>query len=172
MSVIANRYIQALLSLPKTEQENENLEKSLKEISQLLNENQELKKVLQDPRVNSDTKIEIMKEIFPEYSQSIFIKFLTVLIKEKRIDCIQEIAEGYEKINQKARKELEIKIILAKEIEENQINAILDKFKKIYGVETIKHEIIIDESLLGGIKIIVGNEIYDSSIATQLNQMF
>ena len=62
MSVIANRYIQALLSLPKTEQENENLEKSLKEISQLLNENQELKKVLQDPRVNSDTKIEIMKE--------------------------------------------------------------------------------------------------------------
>lgn len=172
MSVIANRYIQALLELPKSEEENKMLEKGLKDIAELFSSNEEFKKVLLDPRIDCNTKVEIIKEIFPQYTDTRFINFITLLIQEKRINFIKEIAEQYEKTNQDMKKVLRIKIIVACTIDEEQIKTIVEKYKKMYKVDTIKYEIEIDENLLGGVKVMVGNKIYDGSVATQLKQMF
>ena len=49
---------------------------------------------------------------------------------------------------------------------------IIQKMKKVYKVDTVKYSIEIDKEILGGIKVLVGNTIYDASIKTQLNQMF
>ena len=84
----------------------------------------------------------------------------------------KEIAEQYEEESQKADKILNIKIISACEIDEKQIQTIVEKYKTMYNVKSINYEKIIDESLLGGVKVMVGNKIYDGSIQTQLNKMF
>lgn len=173
MSVIANRYIQALLELPKSKEENEMLEKGLQEIAELLSSNEELNKVLLDPRINSEQKMDIVKELIPDFATNkMFMNFINLLIKEKRINYIQEIAEEYRKTNLATAKELEIKIIVADKIDESQVKAIEEKYKTMYQVETIKSEIEVDESILGGVKIVVGNKVYDGSVARQLNEMF
>lgn len=172
MSVVANRYIQALLELPKSEEESKMLEKNLKELAELFTSNKELQRVLLDPRIENTSKMEIIKEIFPKNSQDFFIKFIDLIIKENRIKLIQEIAEQYEKASQEADKILSIKIISACEIDEKQIQTIVEKYKTMYNVKTINYEKIIDESLLGGVKVMVGNKIYDGSVQTQLKQMF
>ena len=172
MSVIANRYTQALLELPKNEEENKMLEEGLKEISELFNSNEEFKKVLLDPRIASDVKMGIIKEIFPQYTDARFMNFISLLIKEDRMSLIQEISEEFEKINQEMKKVLNIKIIGASTIDEKEIESIVEKYKTMYKVDTIKYEIEIDESLLGGVKVVVGNKVYDGSVATQLKQMF
>ena len=173
MSVIANRYIQALLELPKSKDENEKIEEGLKEIASVYNSNEQLKKVLLDPRIVNEVKMEIVNEIFSQYMKVACLKkFVELLIKEKRINYIQEIAEIYEKVTSEAKKELNIKIIVSKPIDEEQTEAIVNKYKTMYKVETINYEIEIDESLLGGVKVMVGNKIYDGSVATQLEQMF
>ena len=173
MSVIANRYIQALLELPKSKDENEKIEEGLKEIASVYNSNEQLKKVLLDPRIVNEVKMEIVNEIFSQYMKVACLKnFVELLIKEKRINYIQEIAEIYEKVTSEAKKELNIKIIVAKPIDEKQTEAIVKKYKTMYKVETINYEVVIDESLLGGVKVMVGNKIYDGSVATQLEQMF
>ena len=94
MSVIANRYIQALLELPKSKDENEKIEEGLKEIASVYNSNEQLKKVLLDPRIVNEVKMEIVNEIFSKYMKVACLKnFVELLIKEKRINYIQEIAE-------------------------------------------------------------------------------
>ena len=45
------------------------------------------------------------------------------------------------------------------------------KEEKLYKVENAKYTVEIDPSIIGGIKVIVGNKIYDNSIDTQLKQM-
>ena len=82
MSVVANRYIQALLELPKSEEESKKLENNLKELAKLYTSNQELQRVLLDPRVENKSKMDIIEEIFPKNSQDIFIKFIDLLIKK------------------------------------------------------------------------------------------
>lgn len=172
MSVVANRYIQALLELPRNEEESKKLENNLKELAELYTSNQELQRVLLDPRVENKSKMDIIEEIFLKNSQDIFIRFIDLLIKENRIKLITEIAEQYEEESQKADKILNIKIISSCEIDEKQIQTIVEKYKTMYNVKAINYEKIIDESLLGGVKVMVGNKIYDGSVQTQLNKMF
>ena len=62
-------------------------------------------------------------------------------------------------------------IIVATEIDEKQVETIVEKYKAIYKVDKAKYNVKIDPSIIGGIKVIVGNKIYDNSIDTQLKQM-
>ena len=173
MSVVANRYIQALFELPKSKEENKIIEKALKEIAELFNTNNELKKVLLDPRIASNLKVEIIKEIFPQYkNEKIIMNLITLLIEEERINIVPEIAEEYEKINLNLDKVLNIKITTASKIDDEQTKKIVETFKKMYKVNTINYELEIDEELLGGVKVMVGNKVYDGSVSTQLKNMF
>jgi len=149
------------------------IEKALKEIAELFNSSGELKKVLLDPRISSNLKIEVIREILPQYKDSkIIMRFITLLIEEGRINFISEIADEYEKINLGLNKVLNIKIITAKKIDDKQIKKIVETFKKMYKANTINYEIEIDEEILGGVKVMVGNKVYDGSVSTQLKNMF
>ena len=74
--------------------------------------------------------------------------------------------------NTKSNKELSIKIIVASELSDEQLKGIIKKFKDMYKVETVQYTIEIDESIIGGIKVCVGNKIYDNTIDTRLRKIF
>ena len=94
-----------------------------------------------------------------------------MLIKEKRLNYLDDIAKGYKEIILEQNKELKMKIIVAKEVDKNQIQAIVEKYKKMYDAQTVKYEIEKDESIIGGVKVMIGNRIYDGSVSTQLKLM-
>ena len=170
MSVIANRYIQALLELDV--KDGLSVAKSLNEISGVFNSNKEFKRTMLDPRVGQKVKVDILKEVFPEYAKETWLmNFIELLIKEKRIDCLGDIAKGYKEIILEQNRELKMKIIVANHIDENQVRAIVEKYKKMYNAQTVKYVIEKDESILGGVKVVIGNRIYDGSVATQLKHM-
>ena len=146
--------------------------KKLKEITKLFNSNEEFRKTLLDPRIEHKVKIEILEEIISESDEKVFINFLKILIKENRINLLNEISEEYEKMLEDFNKELSIKIVVAQPIEQEQINKIVEKYKKLYNVNNVKYELEIDKEILGGAKVVVGNTVYDGSIKTKLQQMF
>jgi len=172
MSAVANRYVEALYQLAKSDDEKDKFEQGLKEVAIVFNSNDEFRKLLYDPRIDNEIKIEVIKEVFSEYAQGVFVNFLKLLIQEKRINLVNEIAEEYANKNRFSKNELAIKIIVAHQIQDEQITEIIEKYKKMYKVNSIKYEIVIDKEILGGIKVMVGNTVYDGSVKTKLKQMF
>lgn len=172
MSAVVSRYVEALYQLAKSNDEKDKFEQGLKEVAIVFNSNDEFRKLLYDPRINNEIKIEVIKEVFSEYVQEVFVNFLKLLIQEKRISLIDEIATEYADKNRFSKNELAIKIIVAHQIQDEQITEIIEKYKKMYKVNSIKYEIVIDKEILGGIKVMVGNTVYDGSVKTKLKQMF
>lgn len=172
MSAVANRYVEALYQLAKSDDEKDKFEQGLKEVAIVFNSNDEFRKLLYDPRIDNEVKIEVIKEVFSEYAQEVFVNFLKLLIQEKRINLVNEIAEEYANKNRFSKNELAIKIIVAHQIQDEQITEIIEKYKRMYKVNSIKYEIVIDKEILGGIKVMVGNTVYDGSVKTKLKQMF
>jgi len=155
-----------------SDDEKDKFEQGLKEVAIVFNSNDEFRKLLYDPRIDNEIKIEVIKEVFSEYAQGVFVNFLKLLIQEKRINLVNEIAEEYANKNRFSKNELAIKIIVAHQIQDEQITEIIEKYKKMYKVNSIKYEIVIDKEILGGIKVMVGNTVYDGSVKTKLKQMF
>lgn len=171
MAIVEKRYAQALFNTTKNKEENAFFNNALTDISKLFSSNLQFKKILLDPRITSNIKLNILKEIFPEYDNKMLVNFVGLLLDKNRINIIDGIADEYNKLTALVNNELSIKIISASTLNESEINGIADKYKKMYNAGKINYELKIDKELLGGVKVIVGNKIYDGSLKTQLKNM-
>lgn len=171
MANVVNNYVEALYYSTNNSLDRTQIENDLKDFVKISNDNSNLKKVLNDPRIEEEVKFEILDEMIDK-KNVLLLNFIKLLIKEKRINLIEEMLLEYEKMIRTSKKELFIKIIVSSEIDDNQIDKIIQKFKEIYKVNTVKYSVEIDEEILGGIKVIVGNTVYDASIKRQLDQIF
>lgn len=171
MSAIERRYAKALMDALKSKDEKVKANSDLADAAELFDNNVQFKKVLLDPRVSVNAKIGVMKEIFSD-ANPMFISFVGVLLDKNRIGCLSGIAKEYSKLTQIMNNELFIKIISATQLDDDEINGISDKYKKVYNATTVKYDLSIDERLLGGVKVVVGNKVYDGSLRTKLNNMF
>lgn len=148
------------------------IKEHLKNISYIYTSNEEFRKVLKSPIITIEEKLEIIKEIFPEISHSEFLEFIKTLLENDDIDQIEDIYEKYDNYCNELNKELNIKIVVADSIDNLQIEKITEKYKKIYQANKINYTIEKDESILGGVKVIINNTIYDTSLKSQLKGMF
>lgn len=171
MANLVNNYVEALYYSTNDSLARTQIEKDLQKFVEMSNANSNLKKVLKDPRIEEEVKFEIIDEIVGK-ENNLLSNFLKLLVKEKRVNLIERMLLEYEKIMRNSKKELFIKIIVSSEIDDNQIDKIIQKFKDIYKVSTVKYSIEINEEILGGIKVVVGNTVYDASIKRQLDQIF
>ena len=173
MAIVAERYVQALINSSENKEQSSKFEKGLQDISTLFSSNNQFKNVLLNPCISNKEKLSLLKEVFPEYCDShIFLNFLRELLEKKRKNIIEDISNEYTKINNDLNKKISIKIIVASALNESQINDIVNKYKKVYNANTVDYTVELDKSVIGGVKVIVNNVVYDSTVKTRLNQMF
>ena len=170
MAAIERRYAKALIDALKSKEDKIKVDLELAELTNLFNNNDQFKKTLLDPRIEPKVKIGVIKEIFSQ-TNPMFISFISLLIDKNRIGYLDGISKEYSKLTQIMNNELFIKIISASLLDESEINGISDKYKKVYNASTVKYELAVDEELIGGIKVIVGNKVYDGSVKTRLRNM-
>ncbi|MBE5812835.1 MAG: ATP synthase F1 subunit delta [Clostridiales bacterium] len=171
MAIVEKRYAQALLNCSKSQNDNEAFEQGLNSMASLFSSNMQFKKILLDPRIGNDVKLNIIKEIFPEHQNAVFLSFLNLLLDKNRINIIDGISDEYSKLNSVLNNELNMKIVSAKELNEEEINSLTLKYKGMYNADKVKYTLEIDKEILGGIKVVIGNKIYDGSLKTQLRRM-
>ncbi len=171
MANVVNNYVEALYYSTNNSLDRTQIEKDLQKFVKISNDNSNLKKILKDPRIEEGVKFEVIDEIVGK-ENNLLSNFLKLLVKEKRVNLIERMLLEYEKMMRNSKNELFIKIIVSSEIDDNQIDKIIQKFKDIYKVSTVKYSIEINEKILGGIKVVVGNTVYDASIKRQLDQIF
>lgn len=145
-------------------------------LSELIKKNQigEIETISEEyERLNNSLKekVDTIKEKFPTYGKdSEFTNFLTELFRKDKIEQIESASILHQ--NSASNKELKIKIIVASELTDEQLKGIVNKFKEMYQAETVQYTIELDKSIIGGIKVCVGNTIYDNTIQTRLRNMF
>jgi len=171
MAVLGKRYAKALIDAAQTSEKRNLLNEYLSEFAGIFNTNSEFQKIILDPRLDSNMKYGVVQELFSGKEDKMFLSFIRLLIDKKRIAWIDEIFSEYEILNREMNNELLIKIVSAVPLNDGEINGITDKYKRIYNVGSVKYATEIDRSLLGGVKVIVGNKVYDGSVRTKLENM-
>lgn len=96
---------------------------------------------------------------------------LNFLNKKKLLNRSDEILDAVGKIIDKEDGVVRIKVLSAKNLEGHEKKEIEDNIKQKYGAKEIMSEYLEDKDLLGGMKIIVGDEILDTTYRNKLNQL-
>jgi len=169
MSRAAIRYAKAVLSLASDQNAAEAVNNDMKLIATTIEENAELSQVLKSAVVKSEVKKAALTQIFPN-TNSISSEVFNLLMSNKRIDILGDVASTYnqlfDELNGKQKAQVSTAFPMTNDLEIK----VLAKVKELTS-KAVELENIVDESILGGFILRVGDKQYDASVSNKLNKL-
>ena len=160
----ANRYAKAVLQQATDDNLAEVVFGDMQSVASTINSSKELRSVLKSPVIKLSDKKEALHTIFSEQSKSTR-NLIDVLIENKRIDALGDVAESYVNLYNDAKgvkvANVTTAVPLSKELEEQ----VLSKVKQITGSANVTLNNTIDASIIGGFILRIGDLQYNASIA-------
>ncbi|TJY34738.1 ATP synthase F1 subunit delta [Pontimicrobium aquaticum] len=165
----AIRYAKAILSLASDQQAADAVNNDMKLIAATIEDNLELSQMLKNAIVKSEAKKIALTQIFPNIN-SISSEVFTLLMSNKRIDILGDVASKYnqlfDELNGKQIAEVTTAIPMTDDLELK----VLAKVKELTS-KAVELENTVDESILGGFILRVGDKQYDASVSNKLNKL-
>lgn len=169
MPLVEKRYAQALMEL--SEKDIESTRQELEDFVSIYNTDKEFSNFLLDPRIKADLKQAAIKNIFSDKFSKNMVNFILLLIDKKRIKNVPEIYEQLVCLINDRLNILDMTIITIEPLEEQQLYSIKEKFRNKYNAGGVNATQIIDTSIIGGIKVIIGDKVYDGSIKGRIESL-
>jgi len=169
MDTISLRYAKALFDISL---EKDNVISSLNEVKtiiELLNENPKYINVLSSSFISKEEKIEMIEEAFKSVNKDIK-GLINIAIQNGRASIILDIFKEYVSLcneYQNVKEGFVYSVIPLTKKEINEIENVISK-KENTKVELINR---IDASLIGGVKVVVKDKVYDGSILAKINSL-
>ena len=169
METVSSRYGLALYSLALEENKLSIWQEEVKELSRIFKENTDFIMVLGSSFISLEERQEILEKSLVGVDKEI-VALISVVMENNRINLIFEIFESFNSYCNQYRGVSEGLIYSIVKLEEKVISQIEEKVSKI---ENSKVELknIIDPSLIGGVKVVIKDHIYDGSIKHHINMM-
>ncbi|MTE27237.1 ATP synthase F1 subunit delta [Winogradskyella ouciana] len=165
----AVRYAKAVLSLAQDQNAAEAVNRDMKLISETISQSDELRQVLQSPVVRSSDKKSVLSSVFSKVSANTE-NLIDTLISNKRLALLNEVASSYVQLFDQLRGSQIAKVTTAVPLTADLKTKVLAKVKELTGKDA-EIENIIDESILGGFILRVGDTQYNASIANKLDKL-
>lgn len=169
-ALVAKRYSKAIFDIAVEKKLVSNFEEELQFLVDTLNENSDLNKLLNHPKVTSAQKKGIVKEVFSSKLSQDVIDFIYILIENHRQNLIGRILEEYKNMSDELNNVLRATAYSVVALDDTQMNLIRLKLSNMFS-KTVVLSNKIDESLIGGVYIKTADRIIDGSIKGKLEQL-
>ena len=165
----AIRYAKAVLSLATDKKSAEVVNNDMKSITNAIAQSEELNQMLQSPVVRSSDKKEVLTSVFANANVST-TNLIDTLITNKRLALLNDVAASYTQLFDQMRGTQVATVTTAVPLTKDLKAKVLAKVKELTGKEA-EVENIIDESILGGFILRVGDIQYNAIISNKLEKL-
>ncbi len=169
MNRAAVRYAKAVLSLAQEQKSADAVNSDMKLITESIAKSDELNQMLQSPVVKSSDKKAVLSKVFNNANE-LSHNLIDTLIENKRLAILEDVAASYNSQFDQLRGTQVAKVTTAVPLTEDLKTMVSAKVKELTGKEA-ELENIIDESILGGFILRVGDIQYNASIANKLDKL-
>lgn len=165
----ASRYATALLEIAIEQNKLEQVASDMNYLLEANNETVDFQLLINSPVINSDKKIAIFSEIFGQFEE-VSMSFIKLITKNRRESYLPTIAASFDKQLKEYKGIVPVTIISATPLDSSVKSAILGKVEgSAKGQLEVKE--LIDESLIGGFIVRMGDKQIDASVASQFNNL-
>ena len=170
MDEVVSRYASALVSIAKEEQKLEQYKLAVLSIRETFQTNPELLKLLKSYFVTNENKEQVIEELTKEFGLKNLTNFVKLLVIKHKIYLFKDIAS---EITKGINFELDVYegfVYSTEPLEKDKILEISRVIsQKIHKKVELKNKI--DERLIGGVKVVVHDHVFDGSIKYKLETM-
>lgn len=169
METVSSHYGLALYSLALEENKISLWQEEVKELSNIFKENSDFIMILGSSFLTIQQRKEILEKSLVGVDEKI-ISLIEVIMDNNRTNLLLEIFESFNSYCNQYKGVSEGLVYSSLKLEQSVINQIEEKISKI---ENNKVELknIVDPSLIGGVKVVIKDHIYDGSVKHHLEMM-
>ena len=169
--LVTKTYADALFQLAVEENKVDDIYKEVTDLKAILDENEDIAKIMSHPSVDKNEKLKMIKDIFSGRVSGEVCGFLHQIVMNNRYEEIDGILDSF--IDEiKEYKKIGVAYVSTPTALTDALKAQIEK-KLLDTTDYVSMEMNyqIDESLIGGMKIRIGDKVVDSSISTKLTEL-
>lgn len=169
MADAARVYAEALFAAGEDRGKVDQLQEQLGQFADAVDRDRELQVFLFSPYLSSNDKVEGLRRAVtgaePEFSN-----FLELLVEKGRMPEVFRIRREFDELWKKANRRLDVTVTSAIELDPGVVGKIGEEVERQTGAKVALSSEV-DDGILGGIVLRVGNMVLDASIRTRLEKL-
>lgn len=167
--MIAEEYGRALFSLTEDMGISDRVLSDLKDCVEAISLSPEYVTLTDSPAISTEEKLSLVGEAFGSVEEPLR-NLLLILASARRFGLLSSILKKYEELYNESRGIISAQIISAVELSEEKVDKIIKKLEAITG-KKIQARCVVDNSLIGGIKLRYGGIQLDGSLKSRLEEI-
>jgi F-type H+-transporting ATPase subunit delta len=164
---VAGRYARALFNLASSGSELERRQLDLEVFAEALKKNPRLRTFLSAPQIKREEKREVLQAILAGKTDEKFLDFLYFVLERGRMNFLEEISREYRRRVKENLGILETNLITAVPAEPKLKELLEEKLESAYN-KKIEMKEKVDPQLVGGVILVLGNQVMDWSVRDRL----
>lgn len=169
-SAAAKRYALALFQLAQEQSLLDQVEEELRAVKEVVTRNPDLKAILNSPKISKEKKKEMLTEAFGTANKYV-LNTIMLLVDRHREGEIAGMVDSFITLANDARGIAEAKVYSVRPLTDAENQALSAAFAAKVGKKSLRIENVVDSNLLGGIKLRIGNRIFDGSLRGKLERL-
>lgn len=169
MNEITSRYAEALFSIKKDSNKLLEAQKEIRELKKIFLENPDFIVVLTSSYKSIESKYQIIDKTLVGVDEEIK-SMIKIATRNHRASMIIQIFDDFISLVNEQRGVLEGLVYSAEKLSESQLNKLNESISKVESRPTELRNIV-DPSLIGGVKVVINDHIYDGSIKHNVEKM-
>lgn len=170
---LAQVYAKSLFELAQEAGGHEKIEEvndELEQICELMRGDKAFREFLASPVIEEGKRQGSLQRVFSDRVTDLTLRFLLVLNERKRLGHLESIADAFSHLVQDAFGRVEVDVFTASPLEPNQREQLAQRVREAIGREPVLHPYT-DPSLIGGIRLRIGDQLIDGSVRTSLRRL-
>lgn len=167
---IGHKYAHALFMAAKAKNLLTQADEQFLALKQVLAQDRSLQSFLDAPQVPDDRKVALIRTVFGGRMELLFVEFLLVLLDKHRIKFLPDIIDEFDRLVKAEQGIARVTVITAVALSAHEEQTLMARLAARSGLK-IELEKKVDSAILGGMIIIMHNQIIDGSIRHGLEQI-
>jgi F-type H+-transporting ATPase subunit delta len=132
--------------------------------------NPDVKEVIANPNIGAAQLAELFLSLCKDVSGAEVNNMVALLVKNGRLDALPEIAAQFEVLKDEREGVVEAQIVSAFPMDDAQRNSLVGDLERKFK-RKVQASVSVDDALIGGVRIMVGDEVIDASVQARLASM-
>lgn len=169
-TVAAKRYARALFEVAAQQQKGLEVEEELRAVVHAIEGDADIQKFIATPNVPQSVKMNVIRQALAGKVSQPVLNTIELLLDRGRAEMFAELLNSYVKIQGASLGLADATVYSTYPLSDQEKEQVASEFGQL-AHQKIRVTNVVDESLLGGLKVVIGDKLYDGSIAGKLERL-
>ncbi|HZO93913.1 MAG TPA: ATP synthase F1 subunit delta [Candidatus Baltobacteraceae bacterium] len=166
---LARRYATAIFGLANDENKVPRVQHDLHTFVEALAADEQVRRFFRSPVVDRKEKEQLIAQAFSRF-EPIALHAILLLIRKRRETLAEEIVRQFDRLEREARGAQPLRVTSARKLSQSELDLIVSRLSQAHGTPFDVTQSV-DPTLIGGVKIAMGDRVADGTVAGKLDDI-